>query len=148
MSPQRASVRAAVYLILRQEEQVLLARRYNTGFQDGNYSLVAGHVEADESLTAALIREAHEEAGITLAPTQVEFVHLLHRKSDDDLIYFDFFFVAYEWMGVVVNCEPQRCDDLRWFPMSALPANLVDYVRDVLASLAHGTRLSESGWLL
>nr|HMN30782.1 NUDIX domain-containing protein [Caldilineaceae bacterium] len=141
-----AAVRAAVYLILRQEEQVLLARRYHTGFQDGNYSLVSGHVELGESLTSAMVREAYEEAGITLLSSQEEFVHLLHRKSDDDLIYFDFFFVAHEWTGTVVNCEPDRCDDLRWFPISALPVNMVGYVRDVLSTLADGTRLSESGW--
>jgi 8-oxo-dGTP diphosphatase len=140
-------MRAAVYLILRRQEQVLLARRCNTGFQDGNYSLVSGHVEAGEPVTTALLREAHEEAGITLSPHQVEFVHLLHRKSEDSLNYFDFFFVAQQWEGDVVNCEPDKCDDLRWFPLTALPANIVVYVRTVLTqSLVTGQKFSEYGW--
>jgi 8-oxo-dGTP diphosphatase len=142
----RAAVRAAVYLILRQGDQVLLARRCNTGFQDGNYSLVGGHVETGEPLTDALLREAREEAGITLLPDQVMFVHLLHRNCEDDLIYFDCFFVADQWSGALVNCEPDRCDDLRWFPLTALPVNTVDYVREVLTRAVSGERLSEHGW--
>jgi 8-oxo-dGTP pyrophosphatase MutT (NUDIX family) len=147
MTNQRATMPAAVYLILRQQEQILLARRCNTGYQDGNYSLVAGHVEAGERVTAALIREAHEEAGITLAPQDLEFVHLTHRHSEDELIYFDFFFVAHRWTGEVTNCEPHKCDDLRWFSMAALPVNMVAYVRDVLAHLrGNGSKFSEYGW--
>jgi 8-oxo-dGTP diphosphatase len=140
-------MRAAVYLILRQQEQILLARRCNTGYQDGNYSLVAGHVEEGERVTEALIRESQEEAGITLAPQDLEFVHLLHRHSEDELIYFDFFFVAHRWTGEVTNCEPHRCDDLRWFPVAALPANTVSYVREVLAYVSvDGSKFSEYGW--
>jgi 8-oxo-dGTP diphosphatase len=147
MHDERATMRAAVYLILRRGEQVLLARRCNTGFQDGNYSLVAGHVEANEPVTQALLREAREEAGITLSPHAVEFVHLLHRKSDDDLVYFDFFFVAHQWDGDVVNCEPDKCDDLRWFALTGLPPNMVVYVRDVLTRMiAEEQKYSEYGW--
>jgi 8-oxo-dGTP pyrophosphatase MutT (NUDIX family) len=43
--------------------QVLLHKRQNSGFMDGSYSLVSGHVEANESFKQAMIREAHEEAG-------------------------------------------------------------------------------------
>jgi 8-oxo-dGTP pyrophosphatase MutT (NUDIX family) len=140
-------MRAAVYLILRRQEEVLLARRCNTGFQDGNYSLVAGHVEAGESVTAALIREAYEEAGIVLSRGAIQFVHLMHRKSEDRLYYFDFFFVADAWIGEITNCEPHKCDDLRWFSLTRLPLNLVPYVRDVLTHHGvHAGSFSEYGW--
>jgi 8-oxo-dGTP diphosphatase len=144
----RAEMRAAVYLILQSQDQTLLARRCNTGYQDGNYSLVAGHVESGESVTEALIREAREEVGITVAVQDLEFVHLLHRRAEDDLTYFDFFFVAHRWQGEVTNCEPHKCDDLRWFPLAALPANLIAYVRDVLTHFQlNGDKFSEYGWL-
>jgi 8-oxo-dGTP pyrophosphatase MutT (NUDIX family) len=140
-------MRSAVYLLLLQQEQILLARRCNTGYQDGNYSLVAGHVEEGERVTEALFREVQEEAGITLAPQDLEFVHLMHRHSEDELIYFDFFFVAHRWTGEVTNCEPHKCDDLRWFPLAALPANTVAYVREVLAHVrVGGSKFSEYGW--
>jgi ADP-ribose pyrophosphatase YjhB (NUDIX family) len=140
-------MRAAVYLILRRQEEILLARRCNTGFQDGNYSLVSGHVEAGESVTAALIREAYEEAGIVLSPEAAKFVHLIHRKSEDGLYYFDFFFTADEWTGEITNCEPHKCDDLRWFSQTRLPLNLVSYVRDVLTQQGiYAHPFSEYGW--
>ena len=33
------------HLLLLKDEQVLLLRRENTGYEDGNYSVVAGHIE-------------------------------------------------------------------------------------------------------
>src|SRR4051812_27606999 len=56
----------AVHLFLLRDDQVLLLRRQNTGYEDGNYSVIAGHVEGGEEIKAAMIREAREEAGITL----------------------------------------------------------------------------------
>lgn len=44
-------------------EQLLFSRSQNTGFMDGKYSLVAGHVHTGESVVSAVIREAEEEAG-------------------------------------------------------------------------------------
>jgi 8-oxo-dGTP pyrophosphatase MutT (NUDIX family) len=149
MNKRRISTRAAVYLILRDGEQLLLARRCNTGFQDGNYSLVAGHVEADEAVTAALVREAWEETGMVLALADLEFVHVMHRHSEDHLVYFDFFFAAQRWSGEISNREPHKCDDLRWFSQAHLPVNTVPYVRKVVTDyLAQGQKFSELGWPL
>lgn len=42
----------AVYLLLLRERQVLL-RRHNIGYEDGNYSVMAGHVDLGERVTQA-----------------------------------------------------------------------------------------------
>lgn len=38
----------AMYLILIKENKVLLLKCANTGYEDGNYSLVAGHMDGNE----------------------------------------------------------------------------------------------------
>ncbi|MGH3979608.1 MAG: NUDIX domain-containing protein [Pseudonocardiaceae bacterium] len=64
MSRYRACI--DVHLILRRGEQILLGqRRNNTGFAEGAWHLPSGHAEDGESATAALIREAAEEIGVT-----------------------------------------------------------------------------------
>ena len=34
----------AAYIILKKDGKVLLARRCNTGYEDGNYHITSGHV--------------------------------------------------------------------------------------------------------
>jgi 8-oxo-dGTP diphosphatase len=107
------SMFVAAYLLLLREELVLLLRRHNTGYEDGNYSLIAGHVERDKRITHALVREAAEEAGIRLLPSDLQFVHVMQRQGADGLVYLDFFFRAEQWEGQVQNGEPAKCDDLQ-----------------------------------
>ncbi len=138
----------ASYLVLMNERgQVLLLRRFNTGFKDGMYSLVAGHVDAGETFTQALVREVREEAGIVVLPEDAEVVHLMHRKSDTDgSERTDVFFVVRKWSGEITNCEPGKCDELSWFDMDNLPENMVEYIRVALGHIWDGVRYSEVGW--
>ena len=134
----------AVYLLLVRGDSVLMLRRYNTGFADGFYSMVAGHVEAGEDLKAAVIREAKEEAGIDLSPTDLEVVGVIHSMSDRE--YVNFFLKASEWSGEVTNMEPDKCDDLRWFDMADLPENTVPYARQGVESFRNGVWFGSMGW--
>jgi len=66
MIKERYKITPASYLVLIEDNKILLQRRFNTGYEDGKYSLVAGHVDEGETFTEAIIREVKEEAGITL----------------------------------------------------------------------------------
>ena len=133
-----------VYLLLMDERGILLSRRYRTGYEDGNYSVVAGHVDGDEPARAAMVREAREEAGIAIEPAALVLRHVMHRRSDRESV--GFFFSCRAWAGEPVNREPHKCDDLRWFPTAALPANTVPYVRRAIACALAGHPYSEFGW--
>jgi mutator protein MutT len=123
---QKHSVHVASYVIFRQENMVLLTRRMNTGYHDGEYSLPSGHIEAGEFPDAAAIREAQEEVGVRIHDLRFKLV----MYSDDN--YVCFFFEAIEWTGEIRNCEEDKCDDIRWFDLDQLPDNLTPEVKVAL----------------
>lgn len=136
----------ASYLLLRKNgNEFLMLKRANTGYMDGYYSLVAGHVDPNESFTKTIIREAKEEAGITLQEEHLNVVHIMHRKSDDHE-RIDTFFLADVWEGELQNCEPHKCSDLSWFKAHELPDKTLDYVKDVILAVADNKFYSEFGW--
>ena len=133
MRPERFRAAVAVHLLLLRGDEVLLLQRANTGYEDGNYSVVAGHLEGNETASQAMVREAAEEAGIRVAPADLRFVHIMHRKEaaeEDERI--DLFFAATEWQGEPEIGEPEKCGELRWAALDALPTNMVPYVRVAL----------------
>jgi 8-oxo-dGTP diphosphatase len=141
----RYKVTGDVHLVLLDDDgQVLLGRRKNTGFADGCYHLPAGHLEAGESVIDALVREAREETGILISPDAIDFAHVMHNSSGGGRVAF--FFTVRRWDGIPQNREPHKCSELRWAPLGALPANLVDYCRSALAAIADGKPFSLSGW--
>ena len=141
---ERFRLRAAVHLFLIRGDEILLLRRFNTGYEDGNYSVIAGHLDGDEEVIAAALREAREEVAIVIAPEDVAVVGVMHRKEADEYIHF--FLVASRWAGTITNREPDKCDALAWFPLDGLPANVVPYVRRALDNYRRGRWFDSNGW--
>lgn len=54
MSKERPKAVPAVYLFMRNGNEILLMRRQNTGYFDGWYSVPSGHVEVGELPLQAL----------------------------------------------------------------------------------------------
>lgn len=140
----RSKFPVAVHLFFLQDQQILFLRRFNTGYEDGNYSVVAGHVDAGETVTQAAIREAKEEVGVVLEPNDLQIAHVMHRKSEDERI--DFFIVVRHWVGEITNAEPQKCDDLAWYDLDSLPPNTIPYVSYAIRNVQAGVAYSEFGW--
>ena len=145
MNRERFTLIPSVYLILEVDGTMLLSRRANTGFEDGKYGLVAGHSEAGEPLTHAIIREVQEEAGITIAPEDLHEVLTMHRNCGDHE-RIDFFFTADRWEGAITNMEPDKCDDLSWFPIGQLPDNVIPYIREAIGCFQTGKTYVEWGF--
>ncbi|MDF2535278.1 MAG: hypothetical protein K0R18_1437 [Bacillales bacterium] len=134
----------AVHLFLLKEDKILLLRRFNTGFMDGKYSVVAGHVESGETYFKAMQRETREEAGIDIADDDLKAIQVMHRKSDTERI--DYFFVAEKWTGEITNMEPDKCDDLSWFSLKNLPDSMIPYVRHALEKYQKKEQFTIYGW--
>jgi 8-oxo-dGTP diphosphatase len=144
MPEERFRLRSAVHIFLRRGDTVLLLRRYRTGYEDGKYSVVAGHLEGGETVRAAAAREVREEVGLTLAPQEIEVVGVMHRMSNDERI--DWFVSALTWRGEPRNLEPGKCDELRWCALDDLPDNTIPYVRRALENAQRGIWFDSYGW--
>jgi 8-oxo-dGTP diphosphatase len=135
---------SAVHLFLVREGEILLLRRFNTGYEDGKYSVIAGHLDGGEEIRAAAIREAQEEVGIEISPKDLQIVGVMHRRSNDERI--DFFLAAASWSGQITNREPNKCDHLAWFGVHQLPGNVVPYVRRAFENYQRRIWFDSFGW--
>ena len=88
--------------------------------------------------------EAREEAGIEVSHTNLEVVGVIPSKGDREYIHF--FLKASVWAGEVTNMEPDKCNDLRWFDLNALPDNTIPYVRRAIENYYSGTWFGSFGW--
>ncbi|OGH10490.1 MAG: NUDIX hydrolase [Candidatus Levybacteria bacterium RIFCSPHIGHO2_01_FULL_36_15] len=144
-SKERFKLIPAVYLFLIKNNKILLLKRFNTSYEDGNYSVIAGHLDGEETALQAIVREAKEETGISLNKKDISFIHIMHRKSSEEE-RMDLAFIARKWRGNVINRESNKCSELRWFSLKRLPENIVPCVRDILFNYLTGVYYSEFGW--
>jgi 8-oxo-dGTP pyrophosphatase MutT (NUDIX family) len=144
MAAARHTILSAVHLFLQKDNDILFLRRYNTGYEDGNFSVVAGHLDGGETIKAAMIREAKEEVGVTIQPEDLAVVGVMHRLSEDERI--DWFLHASRWEGIIANNEPQKCDLLEWFPLEQPPDNVIPYVRRALNNFRENTWFDSFGF--
>lgn len=147
---ERHHITPASYLILKKDGKTLLLRRFNTGYHDGDQSLIAGHLDGEETFREAMAREAKEKVGIDVKPADLRVVHVMHRFEPDNppglKERIDIFTMADTWEGELSNLEPQKCDDLAWFNTNNLPGNTIPYVKFILQQIEDNVFYSEFGF--
>lgn len=135
----------AAYVVFLREgpngAEVLLHLRQGTGYMDGHWATIAGHVEAGESVLAAAVREASEEVGVEIAEADLVPLTVMQRtQNNDDPIEerVDFIFTCRLWIGEPRRAELDKSAALGWFPLSDLPSPVVPHELLVLERLASG----------
>lgn len=140
----RFKMRVAVHLISKNNNKVLLLRRYNTGYEDGNYSVVAGHVDGNETIISAMKREAKEEACIDIDEKDLKIVQVMHRKAEDESI--DYFLYCEKYTGNIIIGEPNKCDELKFYEIDKLPKNTIPYIKQAIENHKNGVEFSTFGF--
>jgi 8-oxo-dGTP pyrophosphatase MutT (NUDIX family) len=136
----RHAVVADVHLIFRRGDEILLGERQNTGFGDGLFHLPAGHLDPEETLLEAAVREAREELSVELSESEIRFVHLMHNLQAAPRI--STFFEVAGFDGTVSIAEPSKCARLEWFNLDDLPEQMLPYCGSALRSYAAGEPFS------
>ena len=140
----RATFPVTVHLLFFRGDQVLLLRRFNTGYADGQYSVPAGHLDGGETVIAAARREGLEETGVRIEAEDLAFSSVVHRKDGDERV--DFFVHVRGWRGEPANTEPDKCDELLWVKVDDLPANIIPYVKKGIQNHRDRIKFDEFGW--
>ena len=107
---------ACVAFMLIADQHILVEKRSAAKrLLPGIMAIPGGHVEAGETLEAALVRELHEELNIT----PLGFTHLcdrLHQAEEYRRIHY---FVVERWTGEMVM---QEAAALHWLPLDNVSA--------------------------
>ncbi len=130
-------------VMLRKGAKIAMVLRGPTmKFGANLYGLIGGAVEKNETFREAAVREAFEEAGVTIDPQDLHFVHIFYRKGTaNELVAC--IFACDVWQGEAYNKEPDRHTALTWFALDALPENILPAHGGALRLIAQGVAYSE-----
>ena len=144
MASERFSVHLTVGLLLIKDNKVLLMRRCNTGYMDGKYAFVAGHVENGENLKQAIAREAFEEVGIKIKEQDLQYVCMVRRGDNNN--YINFFLKTDKFEGEPEIIEKDKCDDLIWCDINSIPENTITAEKRAIYNYMNGISFDEYGF--
>ena len=130
-------------LIIKNEDgnkKILLAKRKNTGYKDGEYEIPGGHLEENEDLYETMIREAKEELGISLQREDLKIIHIMHHYTGKRM---NFIFTTEREDLEPRIMEKDKCEELKWFNINNLPENTMKKVKKIIDYIISGELYSK-----
>ena len=166
---ERYGISQGVAVLIRRQNpetkkgEVLLALRAgHLRYMGGYWSLPVGHVDPikgpkpggpiTESPSQAMAREIEEELGVKVSSKKLKALLTVHTPPEDGEglegqrtdTYFEVDETELE--GELQNMEPDRCDEMRWFPEDELPKKFIPRQLMALGCIAAGETYTEIGW--
>ena len=134
---------SSVYLIIRNEnKEILLQRRQGTKLYPGFLALPAGHIDQGENAYDAVIREAKEELGIEISINNIIDTFVVNRRNKSLLPYYDVYFEINNYRGEIKIREPEKCSELIWCDINALPEDMIDFEIEAIKNNQNGIKFS------
>ena len=122
---ERFKILCAVHLMIIKDDKILLQRRINPNkYGYLKLGMPAAHLEANENVVEAMVREAKEELNIDL--TDFEVVQIMNINGDTG-VYDGYFFVCKSYQGTITNNEEDNSKALEWHSINEPIPNLMDY---------------------
>ncbi len=125
-------------------ELLLSMRSASASFGAGQYAMVGGKIDTDESPTQALIREVREETGCEVLG-DVSVCHVLYFKGHSRVCMALVFRVE-SWEGEPTNREPDKHEHIQWISLSALPSTLLPRHTFMIDAIQKGIPYAEWGF--
>jgi mutator protein MutT len=119
-------------LVFNHKGEVFLAKRGQHATNErGLWEFPGGQVEYGEKLVEAITREFFEEYGMEIEAHDSlgAFDHILPEEQQH---WVSVTFIAKQMAGTPHIREPEKCEDIGWFSLSALPAPLTKVTEDNL----------------
>jgi len=101
------------------------------------WDCISGHVEAQETVRQAMVREAYEELGIQIQVDDLTFVGLTHLRLDDETTYYNIYLTTDRFMGTPQIMETDKHDDLKWVNLTDLQAMAEAIVKNRYEAIQH-----------
>lgn len=105
-------------IILNNENEILLGRRINC-YGAGTYCLPGGKLRIGETFEECVVREVKEETGLIVKECDITIINICNTIKENHYIQIGALIKKYE--GIPEICEPNKCDDLRFFNFNNLP---------------------------
>lgn len=131
METKKFELRCAVHLFLIKDNKILIEKRCNREYCNGQYGVVASHILGGEDAVAAIIRTAKTEVDIIVKPEDLEIIQVMHHNSEG-IEYIHYFFKATEYYGKVNNNEPLYCEKLEWVKFEYPIKNMIEYINEAI----------------
>ena len=144
MQPERFQLVSAIFILLIKDGKIFLSKRKNTGWADGKYSIVGGHMDGGETARQAAVREAWEETGVKVIEKDLQFFNVAHIVTNTERVHISF--LANKWEGEAVNNEPEKAESAGWFSLDNLPENITEISGKTIEWYKNKIMYSEFGW--
>lgn len=136
---------AATVFLQNEVGEIFLIERVNTGWRDGFYDGLSGHIEKGERAADAAVRESSEEGGVKIKKQDLKLAHVisLKRDSEDEDAHY-FYFVASNWEGKPENNEDGERGKVIWINKDSIEKYpIVPTIKQALTNIWNNVTYSE-----
>ena len=119
-------------IIINDNNEILLVKRSeNSRTEPNTWSRPGGEVNFGETVEQAVEREVEEETGIKVKVLRfLEITQIIDKENNKHWIALGF--LAKHIEGEPKNLEPEKHDDIKWFPLNQLPENINSYTKNAV----------------